>query len=184
MAELTVSQTAIPGLLVINLVEHIDERGSFREVFHDAKMKAQGFPDFNIVQQNIAYNNTRGVTRGIHAEPWDKFISLGVGEVFVAIADLRPGENFGKVHELTLTSKQALYVPRGCGNSYQTLTDNVVYSYLVNAHWQPDAKYIHVNVADDTLNVNWPIPLDQAIVSDKDRAHPTVKELKSRGELE
>lgn len=174
MEELTVNPSSIPDFYSIDLSVHGDQRGWFKENWQKTKMEELGLPSFEPVQNNISFNAEEGVTRGIHAEPWDKFISLGHGEVFVAIVDLRSGDSFGKVETLHLTPEKAIYVPRGCGNSFQTLTDNVVYTYLVNAHWSPDAKYVMLNLADPTVNIDWPIPLEKAILSDKDKGHPLL----------
>lgn len=95
--ELKVTETNIPGLLVFDLPVHGDNRGWFKENWQRAKMTALGLPDFGPVQNNISYNATKGVTRGIHAEPWDKYISIAAGEIFGAWVDLRPGESFGHV---------------------------------------------------------------------------------------
>ena len=69
-----------------------------------------------------------------------------------------------------------MFVPRGVGNAFQTLEDETVYSYLVNDHWSPAAKdsYTFVNLADETLAIDWPIPLDQAELSAADLAHPAA----------
>ena len=88
--ELGVQTTDIPGLLVFDLAVHGDARGWFKENWQRAKMCALGLPDFGPVQNNISFNAERGVTRGIHAEPWDKYISIGCGSVFGAWVDLRP----------------------------------------------------------------------------------------------
>ena len=55
-----------------------------------------------------------------------------------------------------------MFVPRGVGNAFQTLEDETAYSYLVNDHWSPAARdsYTFVNLADETLAIDWPIPLD------------------------
>lgn len=90
--ELKVEKTNIPGLLVFDLPVHGDNRGWFKENWQRAKMMGLGLPDFGPVQNNISYNATKGVTRGIHAEPWDKYISIAAGEIFGAWVDLRPGE--------------------------------------------------------------------------------------------
>lgn len=83
--ELKVTETNIPGLLVFDLPVHGDNRGWFKENWQKAKMTALGLPkDFQPVQNNVSFNAKRGVTRGIHAEPWDKFISLATGEIFGA----------------------------------------------------------------------------------------------------
>jgi dTDP-4-dehydrorhamnose 3,5-epimerase len=171
---LQVRQTSIPGLLQVDLVVHRDGRGWFKEAFQRAKLKALGFPPFEIVQSNVSFNAEVGVTRGIHAEPWDKYISLANGRAFAAIVDLRAGESFGRVETFELHPGNAIFVPRGCGNSYQTLTPDVVYSYLVNEHWTPDAQYTLIQAFDPALGIEWPIAEDKAIRSDKDRGHPPL----------
>lgn len=174
--ELEVRETDIPGLLDIELTVHGDNRGWFKENFQQAKLTELGLPvDFEAIQNNISFNAERGTTRGIHAEPWDKYISIAHGEVFAAIVDLREGESFGTVETFHLDPSKAIYVPRGCGNSFQTLTENVVYTYLVNEHWSPEAEYTMLNLADPEVSIQWPIPLDEAILSDKDKNHPFLE---------
>ena len=63
------------------------------------------------------------------------------------------------------------------GNAYQTLEPNTAYTYLVNDHWSPDAQYTFLNLADETAKVPWPIALEDAILSDKDKAHPRLAEV-------
>jgi dTDP-4-dehydrorhamnose 3,5-epimerase len=173
----TVHDTAIPGLLVVDLPVHGDERGWFKESYQRAKLDAAGFPPLEVVQNNVAYSREVGVTRGIHAEPWDKYISVAHGRVFAAILDLRDGPTRGRVVTMDLHPGNAILVPRGCGNSYQTLTPDVVYTYLVNEHWSPEARYTSVQAYDPALGIDWPIAEADAIRSDKDRAHPPLAEL-------
>lgn len=177
--DLAVNETNIPGLYVIDLVLHGDSRGWFKENYQRAKMEALGLPHFEAVQNNFSYNAEKGVTRGLHAEPWEKFISLANGRVFGAWADLRPGDGFGKVFTTEITPDKAVFVPRGVANSYQTLEENVTYTYLVNAHWSADAKYASIHLFDPELGINWPISQDQAIVSDKDLGNPLLKDVKA-----
>jgi dTDP-4-dehydrorhamnose 3,5-epimerase len=68
-------------------------------------------------------------------------------------------------------------VPRGVANSYQTLEEKVTYTYLVNAHWSADAQYAAANLFDPEIGIEWPIPQDQAIVSDKDLGNPLLKDV-------
>ena len=101
--ELKVTETGIEGLKVLDLAVHGDGRGWFKENWQRAKMTALGVPDLHVVQNNISFNAQRGVTRGIHAEPWDKFISIACGSVFGAWVDLRAGSRtFGEVFTCTL----------------------------------------------------------------------------------
>jgi dTDP-4-dehydrorhamnose 3,5-epimerase len=174
---LAVRETPIPGLLVVDLVVHGDERGWFKESYQRAKLDAAGFPPLDVVQSNVAFSREVGVTRGIHAEPWDKYITVAHGRVFAAILDLRDLPSYGQVVTLELHTGNAVLVPRGCGNSYQTLTPDVVYTYLVNDHWSPDAQYTFVQAYDPALGIEWPIREADTIRSDKDRAHPPLAEL-------
>lgn len=174
---LELHETNIPGLVWLDLPVHGDSRGWFKENWQRETMVALGVPDFGPVQQNVSFNAEAGTTRGIHAEPWDKLVSVATGRVFGAWVDLREGPSFGTVFTTIVDEARAVYVPRGVGNSYQTLTDNTAYSYLVNAHWSPDAAYTFLNVADETVAIDWPVPLDAAELSDKDRDHPRLAEV-------
>lgn len=177
--ELRVHETSIPGLLLLDLPVHGDNRGWFKENWQREKMTALGLPDFGPVQNNISFNDKRGATRGIHAEPWDKFVSVATGRIFGAWVDLREGDTFGTVFTAEITPETAIFVPRGVGNSYQTLEDHTAYTYLVNDHWSAAAqgKYTFLNLADETVAIDWPIPLTEAERSDKDLAHPRLKDV-------
>ena len=174
--ELTSRTTNIPGMLVFDLPVHGDARGWFKENWQREKMCALGLPDLGPVQNNISFNAERGVTRGIHAEPWDKYISVATGSVFGAWVDLRPGESFGEVYTCVIDPSKAIYVPRGVGNSFQALEDGTAYTYLVNAHWSAELKktYTFVNLADPALGIGWPIPLSECELSEADKHHPML----------
>ncbi len=176
MPELAVETTPIPGLLVVRLPVHHDDRGWFKENWQREKMVELGLPDFGPVQNNMSFNATRGATRGIHTEPWDKFISVATGKVFAAWVDMRAGDSFGATFWIEIDEDVAIFVPRGVGNSYQALEDGTVYSYLVNDHWRPGHAYPALNLADATAAIPWPIPLDsdEAEISEKDLANPVL----------
>lgn len=173
-AEPTVEPTPIPGLLVARLPVHHDGRGWFKENWQREKMTALGLPDFGPVQNNISFNARRGATRGIHAEPWDKFVSVASGRVFAAWVDLREGASFGTTFTVEIDPGVAVFVPRGVGNAYQALEDGTAYTYLVNDHWRPGTTYPALNLADETVAIPWPIPLADADISEKDLANPML----------
>lgn len=177
---LRTTETSIPGLLLIDIPVYGDNRGWFKENWQREKMRSVGIPDFGPVQNNISFNNAIGTTRGIHAEPWEKLISVACGRVFGAWVDLRPGAAYGRVFTAELDPSTAIFVPRGVGNSYQTLEPNTAYTYLVNEHWSAEARdeYVFVNLADEDLNIAWPIGLGEAELSDSDRNHPRLAELR------
>ena len=179
MTQLAVHETQIPGLLVVDLPVHGDDRGWFKENWQRQKMVAAGLPDFGPVQNNISFNQAVGVTRGIHAEPWDKYISVATGRVFGAWVDLRAGDSFGATYWHEITPEVAIFVPRGVGNAFQTLEAPAAYTYLVSDHWSEAAQsqYTFLNLADETASIPWPIPLAQAELSAKDLAHPRLAEV-------
>src|SRR3990167_2609933 len=146
--QLGVRETVIPGFYEIDLVVHGDSRGWFKENYQKQKMEALGLPHFEVVQNNFSFNAQKGVTRGLHAEPWEKFISVASGKIFGAWVDLRAGASFGQVYTTEITPDKAVFVPRGVANGYQTLESNVTYTYLVNAHWSPDVIYTSVHPFD------------------------------------
>ena len=172
--ELTVTESPIPGLFVITLPVHGDNRGWFKENYQKVKIEALGLPSFNIVQNNISFNDKAGATRGLHAEPWNKFISTANGRVFGAWRDLRKGPTFGQTFTHEINPGTAIYVPKGVANGYQALDDNIAYTYLVDAHWSPDAQYTFVILFDPELAIDWPIAKEQAILSQKDIEHPLL----------
>lgn len=177
--KLNAFETPIPGVVLYDLSVHGDNRGWFKENWQREKMVALGLPDFRPVQNNVSFNEKAGTTRGIHAEPWDKFISVATGRIFGAWVDLREGPSFGAIFTAELDPSQAIFIPRGVGNAFQTLEDNTAYTYLVNDHWSADAQgqYTFLNLADETADIQWPIPLGQAELSDKDKAHPRLHDL-------
>lgn len=176
-SELRVREAPLRGFYVVDLDVRGDVRGWFKENYQAAKLEALGLPHFEVVQNNFSYNRERGVTRGLHAEPWEKYISLANGRVFGAWVDLRRGPDFGKTFSLELNPGRAVFVPRGVANGYQTLEDNVTYTYLVNAHWSPDLKYAAVHLFDPALGIQWPIPQEQAIMSEKDQHNPALADV-------
>jgi dTDP-4-dehydrorhamnose 3,5-epimerase len=172
--------TNIPGLLFFDVNYVGDDRGYFQEKYQKAKLVAAGMPDsFNVVQNSLSYNKTTGVTRGVHAEPWDKYITVVKGKVFAAYVDLRKGSTFGQVATTEITPTTAVFLPEGVANSFQTLEDDTYYLYSVNKHWSAEdySKYCFVNLGDPALNINWPIALDKAIINDRDRNHPKLADV-------
>lgn len=177
MPKLEINETPIKGMFIVNLAVHGDERGWFKENYQKEKFEDLGLPKFNPVQNNFSFNKQAGVTRGLHAEPWEKFVSMANGKVFGAWVDLRGGEDFGKVYTHEITPEVAFFIPRGIANGYQTLESNVTYTYLVNDYWSADKKYKAVNLFDPKLAIDWPIPTEKSVVSQKDIANPMLKDI-------
>lgn len=167
-----ITETAIPGLLIIDLDVHGDNRGWFKENWQREKFTglAPELASFQPVQNNISFNHA-GATRGLHAEPWDKLVSVAHGKIFGAWCDLREGsESFGEVVTHEVGPETAVFVPRGVANGFQAL-EETSYCYLVNEHWSAEARYAAVNLSI----VDW--PLEPTEISDKDKQHPDLAEV-------
>lgn len=175
---MNIRQTAIPGVLIIENDLFPDDRGVFWENFQKEKLVASGFPEyFQPVQINFVKNLQAGVLRGIHAEPWEKYVSVITGNAVGVYVDLRKGEGFGKVVTVELKPGVAVFLPVGIGNSYQTTEENTYYVYAVSGHWKAGEKYIGVSPFDETLAINWPIGKGKALLSKKDAVLPGLSEI-------
>lgn len=173
---------AIPGMIEFDIPVHGDNRGWFKENFQKEKMLPLGFPESffkeNKLQNNVSLSR-KGVLRGLHAEPWDKYISVADnGRVLGSWVDLREGASFGHVYQTVIDASKGIYVPRGVANGFQVLSDTVSYSYLVNDYWALDLKpkYAFVNYADPALGIKWD-DVENAEVSEADKNHPLLKDV-------
>jgi dTDP-4-dehydrorhamnose 3,5-epimerase-like enzyme len=175
--ELTVRETSIPGLLVVHQVLNVDGRGWMKEAFQRTALVPLGLPEsFDPVGNQVASLRQRGFTRGIHADTVNKFITVTRGQVFAAIVDLRDGPTFGRLETITLTPSVGIYLPKGCGNSYQALSDDVQYTYLEDQRTST-APSTNVKLDDPDLAVAWPIPLSEASMLDDDRDRPALPDV-------
>lgn len=172
----------IPGMLEFDIPVHGDNRGWFKENFQKEKMVPLGFPASFFaegkLQNNVSFSR-QGVLRGLHAEPWDKYISVADnGQVLGAWVDLRAGDSFGHVYQTVIDASKGIFVPRGVANGFQVLSETVSYSYLVNDYWALELKpkYAFVNYADPTLGIEW-ADVAHAEVSEADKNHPLLKDV-------
>lgn len=171
---LSVRTTKIPGMLIIDQVINVNGRGWLKENFQLSALIPLGFPeDFSPVGNQVASIQRRAFTRGIHADTVNKFISVTRGEAFAAIVDLREGDTFGTAETVHLNPSVAIYVPKGCGNSYQTLTDDVQYTYLEDQRTSADPS-TNVSLGDPDLAIAWPIALDAATLLPDDYDRPAL----------
>lgn len=151
----------IDGLEVHELAVHEDNRGWFKENWAGQALVPK--------QQNVSMNAKKGTTRGMHAEPWDKWVSVASGRVYGAWVDMREGSpTFGHTYGTEIGPGQAVFVPRGVANGFQTLEDNTVYIYLVNERWSADAEYAFCSYKE----IDWPLPPSELSAADKQ--HPAL----------
>ena len=168
-----IEETTIPGVLRIELEVKPNDDGWFKENFHREKLAELGMV---VVQHNVAYFEDAGIVRGIHAEPWDKYLSPSSGRVFAAIVDLRDNDTFGRVETFELGPSDALYVPRGVGNSFCTVAPHTTYNFLVNEHWSPER--VAVDLFDPELAIEWPVR--ELKYTERDAANPSLAALREQ----
>lgn len=153
--------TPIEGLQVHSLRVHEDNRGWFKENWAGQALVP--------AQQNVSFNARRGATRGMHAEPWDKWVSVATGRVYAAWVDMRAGSpTFGATFGLEVGPDTAVFVPRGVANGFQALEDDTSYIYLVNQRYNPDGSYAFCSYKE----IEW--PLQPTELSEADKAHPAL----------
>lgn len=174
---MTVRELGIPGLFVVERPTMRDERGFFREVVRWDELEAAIGREFTPVQWNHSVSLPR-VLRALHAEAWNKLVYPVTGTMFAAVVDIRPEyETFGRVEEITLDAAEptALYIPQGLANSICVVGDQPVhYLYLVDAYY--DGSDTRAVAWDDTdLEIGWPVA--DPVLSARDRANPTLREL-------
>lgn len=179
---MNIQKTSIPGVLVVEGSARADERGFFYEIFRQEELKKITGSDFNPIQWNHSMS-VSGVIRAVHMENWNKLVYPVTGILYAPIVDLRPeNSTFGKVEYITIDNtqegspKKALFLPKGgIGNSICVVGDNPLnYVYLVDEYWD-DAKARGIAWNDPDLNIKWPI--DNPIVSERDKNNPTLREV-------
>lgn len=176
----SIKETSIKGLYVVTRPTFPDERGFFHEVYRMNELEEVGIK-FSPVQWGHSRSLPR-VIRAIHTEEWQKIVYPVNGKIFIAIADVRPeSDTFMKVETFEFDNAssdsphQALFLPPGVGNTICVVGDEPVdYIYLVDEYWDNNkAKGIAWN--DPDININWPI--DNPIISERDKNNPTLREL-------
>jgi dTDP-4-dehydrorhamnose 3,5-epimerase len=173
---MAVRHGAIDGLLIIERPTHGDERGFFRESLRLDELEEALGRSVRFVQENHS-RSRRGVLRGLHAENWEKLIYVPHGEVFTAVADIRPhSPTFGMVEtfELGESNRVKLFVPPRLAHGFCVLSDEADYVYQVTQYYDgSDLAAVRWN--DPDLAVPWPIP--NPLLSERDQQTPLFREL-------
>jgi dTDP-4-dehydrorhamnose 3,5-epimerase len=180
----TIYRTPIKGLLYIDRPVYRDERGFFTEIASIPEIQNQTGEEFRPLQINHSRSVT-GVVRGLHAEGWNKLVTVSSGLVFCALADIRPESNtFGKVVTLYMgysgeVQGGALYIQKGIANSFCVVEGPADYVYVVDSLFESRDTSMDraVNVFDPDLNIPWPISSELLMMSDRDRDGKTMREV-------
>ncbi len=183
-----IEQLPIEGAFVITPQQHGDARGLFFEWFKaPAFTEAVGHP-LSLAQANCSVSSA-GTLRGIHfadVPPGQaKYVTCLSGRVLDVIVDVRVGSpTFGQWAgvELNTGSRQAVYLSEGLGHGFVALADNSTVVYLCSTTYNPTGEH-EVYPFDPDLAIDWGLSREQASLSAKDAAAPSLQEAKAAGLL-
>ena len=180
-----VIQTAIAGALIIEPKVFGDNRGYFFESFSQREFDEQVAPilghTIHFVQDNESMS-TYGVMRGLHFQcpPYSqsKLVRCVKGAVLDVAVDIRKGSpTFGQhvAVELTEDNHRQFFIPKGFAHGFAVLSETAVFQYKCDEFYHPEAEG-GLNILDSSLGIDWMIPADKAIMSEKDTIHVSFKD--------
>lgn len=174
---MNVIKTDIDGVYIVEPQVFGDERGWFMESYSKARL-----PEIqaDFVQDNHSYSAKKGVLRGIHFQNGEnaqaKLVRVCKGAVLDVAVDLRKGSPTYKkwvAVELSAENKRQLFIPRGFGHGFVTLTDEVEFLYKADNYYDRESDR-SVRFDDPEIGVDWGIA--DPILSDKDKSAPLLKD--------
>lgn len=178
-----VIKTAIEGLLVIKPRVFEDARGYFFESFSQRDFDAQ-VGKVNFVQDNESMSSY-GVMRGLHFQrpPYtqSKLVRCVKGAVLDVAVDIRKGSPTYGQHvaiELSEENRLQFYIPQGFAHGFSVLTETAVFQYKCDNFYAPQADD-GISILDQSLGIDWRIPVERAILSEKDTKHQLLMDFDS-----
>lgn len=171
-------ETPIPGLLIIEPRVFADERGYFFESFSELKFAKHGLTT-KFVQDNESKSHY-GVIRGLHYQlaPYAqaKLIRVVRGTVYDVAVDLRLGSpTFGQWYGVIVSAsnKRQFFIPKGFAHGFSVLSEYAIFSYKCDDFYHPEADR-GIRYDDPVLNIDWRLPKELAVISEKDKQHPLM----------
>ncbi len=173
-----VIKTALEGVVIIEPRVFLDSRGYFFESFSQREFDEKVRP-VTFVQDNESMSS-RGVMRGLHYQrmPYtqSKLVRCVKGAVLDVAVDIRWGSpTFGQhvAVELTEENHRQIFIPRGFAHGFAVLSDTAVFQYKCDNFYHPEAD-AGINIKDESLGIDWRIPVAEAILSEKDLRHANL----------
>lgn len=172
-----IERTALPDVLALTPKRFADARGFFSEVWNRRALAEAGI-GLDFVQDNHSYSARKGTVRGLHYQSpphaQAKLVRVAKGAVLDVAVDIRKGSpDFGKWVSVTLSAENGrqLLVPTGFLHGFVTLVDDTEVLYKCSDYYAPECDGA-IRFDDPTLAIDWGLPADQAVLSDKDAAAP------------
>lgn len=173
-------ETELPGVYILEPDVHGDRRGYFMETYNRQTLANLGITG-EFVQDNQSFTAARGVLRGIHFQnaphAQAKIVRVTRGVVMDVAVDLRRGSPTYRrwtAVELSADNKRMLYIPRGFGHGFKTLTDDVEFCYKVDSLYNRDSDR-GIRFDDPAIGVQWG-EVTRSLLSPKDMAAPLLKD--------
>nr|WP_306434801.1 dTDP-4-dehydrorhamnose 3,5-epimerase [Phocaeicola coprophilus] len=180
---MNIIQTSIAGVVIIEPRLFKDDRGYFFESFSEREFNAQ-IREVKFVQDNESMSSY-GVMRGLHFQrpPYtqSKLVRCVKGAVLDVAVDIRKGSPTYGQHvavELTEENHRQFFVPRGFAHGFAVLSKTAIFQYKCDNFYHPEADG-GISILDNSLGIDWHIPTDHAILSEKDTKHPLLKDFDS-----
>lgn len=180
---MNILKTDIPDLVILEPRVFGDQRGYFMESFKQPWWE-EHFPDIKFIQDNES-KSYRGVLRGLHFQrpPYEqtKLVRVIQGEVLDVAVDLRKDSpTYGKYESILLsdTNKKQLLIPQGFAHGFVVMTNAAIFSYKVDNPYAPDHEG-GIQWDDPALNIDWKLPKEEILLSEKDRELPSFEEFSS-----
>lgn len=181
---INVIQTSIPGVLIIEPKVFGDERGYFMESFNAREFAEKTGIEVTFVQDNESKSHY-GVLRGMHFQlpPYtqSKLVRVVKGKVLDVVVDIRKGSpTYGKYEmcELSEGNHRQFYVPKGLAHGFAVMSDEAIFQYKCDAFYHPEAEGA-IAWDDPDLNIQWHVPVEDVVLSEKDRHHMRLKDFES-----
>lgn len=176
-------KTGIEGLLILEPRIFKDARGYFFESFSQREFEEKVGP-VHFVQDNESMSSY-GVMRGLHFQrpPYtqSKLVRCVRGAVLDVAVDIRQGSPTYGQHvavELTAENHRQFFIPKGFAHGFAVLSETAVFQYKCDEFYHPEAD-AGISILDESLGIDWRIPMDKAILSDKDTRHGMLADFQS-----
>jgi dTDP-4-dehydrorhamnose 3,5-epimerase len=177
-----VTETDIADIKLLKPVRHVDSRGFFSEVFKENVLREHGI-DVHFLQDNHSRSASRGVVRGLHFQipPFAqaKLLRVTSGSIFDVAVDIRWGSPSFGCHVAAVLSASdwnQIFIPEGFAHGFCTLESDTEVLYKVSAYYSREHdRGLLWN--DPALGIPWPIPADEALLSDRDLKHPVLSRM-------
>ena len=171
------TEVEIPGIFLLDIEPHADDRGFFARTFCRAEFTRRGL-EHDIEQWSVSYNPRRGTLRGMHWQDSPneeaKLVRCVRGSVFDVAVDLRPGSPTRLQWisaELTAENRRSLYIPPGCAHGFMTIEDGSELLYGISAAYHP-ASSRGFRYDDPAVGIHW--PNQPSVISGTDLSYPPL----------